>query len=443
MRPLFALLLAGCGDPASKPAPPTWSQDVAPLVQARCGSCHVEGGAGPSFETYAAAAPLASAMAAAVEAGTMPPWRAIETDECQPRLPYKDDLRLTDDEKALLSSWAEAGAPEGDPAKAGPLPEAPDLALARVDQELWPEIPYSSSGEDDEFLCFVLDPGLDQTRWLTGLQVQPGNAEVVHHVLVFTDPDGRSLDLADEEGRYECFGSPGISNTSLVGAWAPGAVPMNPPEGAGIEVAAGSLMVMQVHYHPRGQAADPDQTTIQLRWEDEEPARKAVLALLGNADNRRQGLQDGPNDEDGRPEFRIPAGASGHTETIVYNIGEGEGPYTIWSSGTHMHYIGTEMLITVDHAAPQGDVPERECLVQTTWDFNWQRSYAYDADFEDLPTLRGGDVLTLRCTYDNTLDNPGAAAALEDAGLSEPIDVTLGEETLDEMCLGVFGIIYE
>jgi hypothetical protein len=31
--------------------------------------------------------------------------------------------------------------------------------------------------------------------------------------------------------------------------------------------------------------------------------------------------------------------------------------------------------------------------------------------------------------------------ALEDAGMSEPITVTLGEQTLDEMCLGALGIL--
>ena len=56
---------------------------------------------------------------------------------------------------------------------------------------------------------------------------------------------------------------------------------------------------------------------------------------------------------------------------------------------------------------------------------------------------RAGDAPRARCTYDNTLANPGVARALSDAGLAEPADVYMGETTLDEMCLGVFGIVYE
>jgi hypothetical protein len=55
--------------------------------------------------------------------------------------------------------------------------------------------------------------------------------------------------------------------------------------------------------------------------------------------------------------------------------------------------------------------------------------------------VTGGDLLRLRCRYDNTIKNPFLAKALSDAGLSAPVDVRLGEETLDEMCLGAVGFL--
>lgn len=443
---LFLIPLAACDVSQTQDSAaegPTWNADIAPLVASRCGGCHTSGGIGPSFDTYADAGPMAAAMAAAVASGQMPPWDAIETDECQRRLPLANDPSLSDDEKDLLARWAEAGAPEGDPATAAPIADRPSLELEDADQQLTPLASFTPSGESDQFMCFVLDPELDQTRWLTGLQVEPGDAGVVHHVLVFTDPDGASLSKADADGQYECFGSPGLSNTGLVAAWAPGAFPMQTPDGAGMEVDAGSLLVMQIHYHPRGREVEPDLTSLDLRWTDEEPDKKAVLALVGNAGSKRAGLLPDPDDRGSHPEFRIPAGVSDHVETIQYTLDEGDGPYTVYATGTHMHYIGTQMLISVQHADPQGDVPADECLMETSWDFDWQRAYTYDAPYEDLPVIRGGDTLTLRCTYDNTLNNPGTVVALQDGGLSEPVDVYLGEETLDEMCLGVFGIIYE
>ncbi len=439
---LLALLL-GCARDLVAPAAdaPTWHADVAPIVAEHCGSCHAAGGVAPlALDTFASAAPVATSLVAAVDAGTMPPWGAESTDECAPRFGFQDDIRLTEDEKGVLRAWADAGAPEGDPAAAAPLPEPLELGLPDADLELTPDQGYATSGDADEFRCFSLDPSLDEDRWLTGLQVVPENEAVVHHVIVFSDPLGRSAAEVGPDGSYDCFGGSGVPGSLPLGAWAPGALPFRAPEGTGIRVTAGSRLVMQVHYHPSGEQAAPDATTLQLRWAEGPPEREAVLALLGNAADRSEGLLPGP-DDGASPEFRIPAGAADHTETIEYTLPLGA--LSVFSVATHMHYIGTDMLVEVEHARPtaaEGDGPE--CLLQTPrWDFDWQRGYAYDAPLDEVPTIRAGDVIRLRCTYDNTLDNPGTRAALEDAGLDAPVDVLLGEETLDEMCLVAFGIV--
>ena len=57
-----------------------------------------------------------------------------------------------------------------------------------------------------------------------------------------------------------------------------------------------------------------------------------------------------------------------------------------------------------------------------------------------FPKVQGGDVVKLRCTYNNTLDNNFLAAALAAAGLSDPTTVFLGESSTDEMCLLIYGL---
>ena len=42
MRPLLLLLLSACAD-----APTTWHEDVRPIVDARCMTCHTDDGIGP------------------------------------------------------------------------------------------------------------------------------------------------------------------------------------------------------------------------------------------------------------------------------------------------------------------------------------------------------------------------------------------------------------
>ena len=87
--------------------------------------------------------------------------------------------------------------------------------------------------------------------------------------------------------------------------------------------------------------------------------------------------------------------------------------------------------------------PADECLIETpNWDFNWQRIYVYDAGLDQLPTLGAGDQLRLKCTYDNSMGNKFVAAALKAQGKSAPVPVSLGEETLDEMCLAVVQVLY-
>lgn len=432
-------------EPSLEPAA-TWHADIAPLIVGKCSGCHREGGIGPfALETYEQARTLAPLLRAAMDLRIMPPWGAEETEECEPRFPFKDDVRLSDEELALFGSWVEADTPEGDPASAAPLPHPPSLELEDPGVSLsLPDVAVDSGA--DSFLCFSLDPGFTEDAWVTATQVVPGNTAIVHHVLTYLDTTGESAALAGESGFYDCFGGPGLSETTLLGAWAPGGVPFRAPEGVAMTIPAGSRLVVNVHYHPTGAGNEVDSgTRVDLALSADEPQYDGQIILLGNfsGPGTLGALLPGDGDPDSGPSFLIPAGATGHVETMTFSVppfGVPEG--IIWGIGTHMHYVGTDMRVTVRRSSP-GDQPEQECLLQTPhWDFNWQRGYLYDAPLADLPTAGPGDVLEFRCTYDNSLDNPFVREALDEQGLTEPHDVHLGEESLDEMCLGAFAVAY-
>ncbi|HEY2735137.1 MAG TPA: hypothetical protein VGI70_14170, partial [Polyangiales bacterium] len=147
-------------------------------------------------------------------------------------------------------------------------------------------------------------------------------------------------------------------------------------------------------------------------------------------------------DED-NAEFLIPAGASGHIEENTWTWKLPNGDISIYGMGTHMHLSGRDERVTVDHTAPTAEEGDSECLIETPhWDFNWQRGYGYNAPLDQLSTFHDGDTLHIRCVYDNTLDNPAIAQALGARDLDQPIDIRLGEDTLDEMCLTAVGIEY-
>src|SRR5262249_4105874 len=90
-------------------AAPTFSKDVAPILQNRCQICHRPGEAGPfSLMTYDQARPWAKAIKTAVIQRKMPPWFA------DPHYgKFSNDASLTKAEIDTLAAWADAGAPLG------------------------------------------------------------------------------------------------------------------------------------------------------------------------------------------------------------------------------------------------------------------------------------------------------------------------------------------
>jgi len=416
----------------------TWSADVAPIVTEHCASCHTAGNIAPfALDEYATASAMAEVMLAAVEDGSMPPWLARETNECSPPEAFQDDLRLSEAEVQVLRDWVDAGAPEGDTSDPAPLPEPPALSVAEPDLTLVTSPAYPVEGTSDDFPCFILDPQLEEKVWVTELQLTPSNDKIAHHGLVFHDVYGDAWQYADEHGTFPCFAPPNLAG-ALMMTWTPGMSPMVTPEGTGMSMGPDSLIVVQMHYHPTGTSLEYDELTLDLDWTTEAPEMEALQALVGNYgdynEDNGSGLQPGMNDGD-VPEFLIPSGMSGHIEEMIYTQ-EVPIEFPIFSVGTHMHYVGTDMKIDL----VKDD--EESCLIQTPgWDFNWQRTYSYDVPVDQLPTIDIGESLRMRCTYDNTMENPFVRDALTERGLEETSDVYLGDETLDEMCLGLFGIL--
>ena len=54
-----------------------------------------------------------------------------------------------------------------------------------------PYAPSAPSGGTDDYRCFLLDPGTDEDAFVTGVDVVPGNRDVVHHVILFRVAAGR------------------------------------------------------------------------------------------------------------------------------------------------------------------------------------------------------------------------------------------------------------
>jgi hypothetical protein len=426
--------------------PLTFARVIEPLVQEKCQGCHRAGGIAPfPLVTYEDVKGMGEVAKGKVQRREMPPWGAFDDPSCTVNHKFRDDLRLTDEQVDTFVRWVDKGMPLGDPAKR-PAPRTTFGATNLSDKTTSYRLPspYSVAPGKDDIRCFPLDPGFKEDTWIGGSNVVPGDPRVVHHVIVYVDPNREGMAKAGTAGSYPCFGGPEVDRPSLLLAWAPGVPPTTYGEETALKIPKDSHLVMQVHYHPSYETI-ADQTSIELKTLPYKPAYVAQVILAGNAEDGDGVIKllPGPNDPPSGPAFVIPSNVKGHTESMELVIPEKVGDVTIpdvgvYAVGAHMHWAGVDMKIEVERrGAPEGQ-PARECLLGTPkYDFNWQRAYQYDAPLDKLPTIGPGDKLRFTCTYDNTTGNRHVQRAMSEQRMSSPPEIKLGETTLDEMCLGV------
>lgn len=384
----------------------TYADHVAPLLFRRCVECHRDGAIAPfPLETYEQARQRAGDIAAVTRSRFMPPSRR------DPRFGQRmqHDILLADGEIDLLAAWAAQGAVEGDPQRMPAKPQftegwalgPPDIVLEMPDSFVVP-----ATGPDIH-RCFVLPTGLAEDAFVSAIEFMPGNASVVHHILSYVDTSGEAAkrDAEDAGPGYECFGGARAPVRGILGGWAPGAPPEQLPAGIARRVPAKADIVMELHYHPSGREQS-DRSRVGIHFA-RTPVKQAYhwLKLM-------------------RDSFVIPAGESNYEMTASRSI-----PVDLMVTmvGHHMHWLGKNMEVWVDR--PDGT--RIDLARADPWDFAWQRIY----DLQRPVFVPRGSTVRLRAHYDNSSANP------RNPSRSAPVDVSTGEQTSDEMCLAVIGVV--
>ena len=102
----------GAQEPASQAAP-TFTRDVAPILQRSCQRCHRPNSMAPmSLVSYEDARPWARSVKQRVVQREMPPWHIDRTVGIQQ---FKEDPSLSDAEIRTIAAWVDTGAPRGNP----------------------------------------------------------------------------------------------------------------------------------------------------------------------------------------------------------------------------------------------------------------------------------------------------------------------------------------
>ena len=368
----------------------SYVSDVVPVLKENCMSCHVPGGIGPwAMSSYEMVKGFAPMMREVLRTNRMPPWHA------DPHIgAWGNDRSISIEEKKLLVDWIEAGAPRGD----GEDPLAGIVASIESNRSSgeWPlgkpdiivnvpafEVPATGVVE---YQNHEIAADLPNDVWVKGIDVKPGDTNVLHHALVGSNEPG------NERRR-------GVFNNYL-GGYAPGVIGDFAPEGTGTLIKEGSTIAVQMHYTPYGKSV-VDETQIGIYTHDEPPERFIRHGVVINYN------------------LAIPPNTKAHQEGAYVEFDKDAELYSILP---HSHYRGRSSIFELE--LPSG---EREMLLSVPdYDFNWQTGYVF-AEPKHVPA---GSKLIHKTVYDNSTQNF--------ANPDPDRTVTWGLQSWDEMLYGAF-----
>ena len=405
----------------------TYWQDIVPIVENKCMGCHQPGGIAPfSMGTYAEIKPWVTQIGSFVSAGVMPPYYIKHDGTCGT---FDDGVALTAAETETLVTWAGGTADQGTPEQVV-APALPNLqgGTAYTTPVFAPVAQGTTVALYDEYRCFLVDPGLAQDAFVTGYEVAPGNATIVHHIIGFAvDPTAlgdtgepnsvimqRLHDASPGRDGWPCFGAAGdsIAVAGVPVEWAPGQGVVNYPDGMGFQMKSSYRFVIQVHYN----LADPqsvgqqDSSTMRVHYADAVDRKVVFFLPDGFLDTLRAGNPDSlpPGQPAAVYRWRKTAAQIGVPSGLPYVDIVGVGP--------HMHTRG----IGQEFDIGSSDNPSTCASELTRWDFHWQKFYFYKPGY--YPRLTQSSFIDASCTYDTQ---------------AETAPVLPGWGTRNEMCLVV------
>ncbi|MGB8654239.1 MAG: cytochrome c [Candidatus Acidiferrales bacterium] len=389
---------------------PTFTKDVAPILQKHCQTCHRPGENGPfSMLTYESTRPMASSIKRVVQQKIMPPWYASSKYGH-----FSNDRSLTPQEINTIVAWVNAGAPQGDPA---------DMPAAVKWVEGWtipqPDVVFQLPHEFSipasgmlEYQYAIEPTGFTEDKWVQMAEVRPTDRSVVHHIIAYVREPGSNYFKGQKTGVF--FEAPPQKKGDQTDAALPsdflvGYAPGQPAEilapGQGKLIKAGSDIVFEVHYTPNG-TATTDRAKLGLIFAKEPPKERVLTLSAVNGT------------------FKIPPGDPDYRVDASFDVLQ-----DVKLSGLHphMHTRGKDFEYRL--VFPDG---KTETILEVP-DYNWHWQLWYTLD-QPIALPKGTKI---ECTahFDNSADNPENPDPTK--------TVMWGQQNWDEMMVGFFNLVFD
>ena len=324
---------------AHQQASVSYTDDIVPILQENCVSCHHDGAIGPwSMSSHAMVRGWSPMMREVVMTRRMPPGQI----DGHVGKKIAEVAGLSIEEKQKLIHWIDAGAPMGE--GVDPLPQMTftDGRFSLGEPDMVFKVPAQSIPATGivDYRYVPVELNLDRDVWIRAMEFVPGDREVLHHVITYlsspADKSGSEQNKAAERG-------------DNIGGFAPGRQPDQFRDNSGRFIPKGSNLLLQMHYTTSGRET-VDETEVGLFIYDKPPA----FVMSGGVAGQRR--------------FLVPPGAKEHMlrgEQLV------ERDAYLYEMTPHMHFRGKHMSYSVEY--PNGKT--EQLLSVPKYDFNWQFNY--------------------------------------------------------------------
>jgi len=365
----------------------SYASDIAPILEQRCVSCHMEGGIAPfAMSSHQMIQGWSPMIREVIYTKRMPPGQ-IDNDFVED---FHNVSFISIEESQKLVHWIDNGSQnkDGIDPLAALRPKLvkwnygePDIVIPIPPQQI------PSTGVQ-EYRNLQVPLNITEDIWVKAVEFVPGDPTVLHHIIAFA------------------YGPNGINEFEILnqgiglGAYAPGNSINTYPENSGFPLKAGGGLMLQMHYTVTGKEA-VDASEIGLYLWDEPPARQILGGSAADLD------------------IYIPPFEADH-EMIATKKFRKDAYLSML--GPHMHYRGYDANFKL--VFPDGR--EQEILNVPNYQFNWQKVY----DFKEPIFLPAGTEMVYRATFDNSAMNP--------FNPDPSAEITWGEQTWQEMFFGFF-----
>jgi hypothetical protein len=361
-----------------------FNKEVVRVLQRSCLGCHRPGGIAMSLATYEEARPWAKAIKEEILEKRMPPWHAVKGYG-----EFRNAPVITQREVDLIVNWVEGGAPKGDDKDlpAGPL-YSNDWSFGKPDSVLKPESEIKVAADADEHRLLVLPATFKEDRWITAIDLKPGDGSVVHCATFYLF--GAREPVAESRGaKADLAGSPQMAKTKtppdadprpqtpglLLGTWMPGQRIVALPEEAAQVFPAGSHIAVKIHYRGAGVEAT-DSSAVGLYFAKSPPPKQLQHVGITNS------------------ETLIRPGAGLQQVTAVFTIKDDAGAIVV---RPRAH----PLLVSLQATAYRPDQTQEVLIWARGYSFDWQPSYY----FKQPVSLPKGTRVEVIAYFDNSDDN--------------------------------------